>query len=96
MPPPPMPPVAHDSDCHAVMVPSFFAASLIFAKAEGRLPAVSSSMARSRKILTGRPPAFFESSAEAASQRSAENLLPNAPPMWSWWTLMFFASTFNC
>ena len=51
------------SDCQAVMVPSFFAATLILAKAEGRLPAIFNSVARSRNIFTGLPPLAFESSA---------------------------------
>src|SRR5436305_3655880 len=46
-PPPPGPPVPHDSDCHAVSVPSFFAPTLTLAKAEGRQPASSSSASRS-------------------------------------------------
>ena len=83
MPPPPMPPVAQDSDCQAVMVPSFFAATLILAKAEGRLPAMMSSVARSRNIFTGLPPlAFGQLGAASTPQRSAVNLLPNPPPMY--------------
>jgi hypothetical protein len=37
-PPPPMPPLPQLSDCHAVMVPSFFAPILAVAKHEGREP----------------------------------------------------------
>src|SRR5438132_13530307 len=77
--PPPAPPDPQRSDCHATSVPSFFAASLIFAKAEGREPAVSSSMSRSSMILTGLP-VFFASWADATSHWSGLNFDPNQPP----------------
>src|ERR1019366_4196382 len=59
--PPAKPPVDQVSDCQAVMVPSFVPAILILPKALGRLPAICCSVARSRKILTGFPPAFWGS-----------------------------------
>ena len=82
MPPPPNPPVDHDSDCQAVMVPSFFAPILILAKCDGRTPAIVSSVARSRKTLTGLPPAALDRWAPSICQRSAGNLLPKPPPMY--------------
>src|SRR5262245_41003792 len=89
-PPPPIPPVAHDFDSHAVMVPSLLAPSLISAKADGRLPAICSSVARSRNVLTGLPPANLERCAPSTPQRSDANLLPNPPPIYciSVWTLV--------
>src|SRR6202171_6551457 len=80
-PPPVRPPVAQVSDCQAVSVPSFFAPTLILAKTEGRLPAMVSSVARSRKSFTGRPPLSFDRLAHWKPQASAGNLLPNPPPM---------------
>ena len=80
-PPPAKPPVAQVSDCQAVMVPSFLPATLILPKAQGRLPAISCSVARSRKSLTGLPPAFCErrradfgpgSGAELAAEAAAD------------------------
>src|SRR5438552_2405496 len=94
LPPPAKPPVAHDSDCQLVMVPSFFAPILILAYPEGRTPAMVSSVARSRKSLTGLPPLSFERWAHSTPQRSAANLLPKPPPMWSMWTLIWVAG--NC
>ena len=35
---------------------------------------------------TGLPPAFFESLAVSDAPAVGPNLLPNPPPMWSWWT----------
>src|SRR5580700_1122193 len=93
MPPPPMPPVAHDSDCQAVMVPSFFAASLILANAEGRLPAIFNSVARSRYIFTGLPPLALESRPASTPQLSATNLLPKPPPMYCISTCTLAAGT---
>src|SRR5581483_7348396 len=81
IPPPPMPPVAQDSDCQAVIVPSFLAAVLILANPEGRFPPICSSVARSRNSFTGRPPLAFERCAHATPQLSDANLLPNPPPM---------------
>src|ERR1700730_5741051 len=75
-PPPPMPPVDHESDCHATSVPSFFAAHLILAKAEGRLPAIMSSMLRSRNHFTGLPVEACESFAFSAPPRSGAHLRP--------------------
>src|ERR1019366_5542216 len=85
-PPPPLPPVAQETDCQAVMVPSFFAATLILANADGRLPAIFSSVARSRNIFTGLPPLALESSPACTPQLSAANLLPKPPPMYCIWT----------
>ena len=81
MPPPPKPPVDQDSDCQAVMVPSFFAPTLILAKCEGRTPAMVNSVARSRKTFTGLPPLALDRCALSICHRSAGNLLPNPPPM---------------
>src|SRR5208283_2483451 len=83
MPPLPKPPEAQDWDCQPVSVPSFLAAILIFAKADGRLPAMVKSVARSRNRRTGRPPLFLERRAPITAQRSLVNLLPNPPPMFS-------------
>src|SRR5579872_7343286 len=91
LPPPPMPPVDQDSDCHAVMVPSFMPAIFTFAKPDGRFPAIINSVGRSRKNLTGRPPLALERRAASRPQRSAENLLPNPPPMYCIWTCTFGA-----
>ena len=44
-------------------------------------------------ILTGLPPAAFESFAATMPQRSAANLLPNPPPMFCCRTLMLPAGT---
>ena len=46
-------------------------------------PRPSVPASRSSMMRTGLPPAFLESSAAVMSQRSAANLLPNPPPMWS-------------
>ena len=51
MPPPPMPPVAQDCDSQTVMVPSFLAPTLILPNAEGRLPAMVSSVRAVQKQL---------------------------------------------
>src|SRR5256885_16373750 len=91
VPPPPTPPVDHDSDCHAVMVPSFFAATFTLAKPEGRLPPIISSVERSRNSFTGRPPLAFESFAASKPQRSVANLLPNPPPTYCMFTWMLDA-----
>jgi hypothetical protein len=64
-----------------VIVPSFFAPTLIFAKCDGRTPAMVSSVARSRNSFTGFPPLIFDSCADSLPQRSDGNLLPNPPPM---------------
>src|ERR1700730_16087868 len=91
LPPPANPPVAHESDCQVVIVPSFLAPILILAKAEGRTPPIFSSVARSRNSLTGLPPLSLESCVHSTPQRSAANLLPKPPPMWSIWTLTWVA-----
>src|SRR5271170_4378473 len=82
IPPPPIPPVDHVSDCHAVIVPSLCAATLTLPKIEGRLPAIVNSVSRSRKNFTGRPPLIFESLAHSIPHVSAGNLLPNPPPIY--------------
>src|SRR6266567_1350841 len=92
--PPPNPPLAQDSDCQLVMVPSFLAPILILAYADGRTPAMVSSVARSRNSLTGLPPLSLERLAHSTPQRSAANLLPKPPPTWSIWTLICVAG--NC
>src|ERR1035441_1895487 len=88
-----MPPVAQDTDCQAVMVPSFLAATLILANADGRLPAIFNSVARSRYIFTGLPPLAFESRAACTPQLSAANLLPKPPPMYCICTCTLAAGT---
>ena len=59
------------------------------------MPAIVSSVARSRKSFTGRPPLAFESCAASMPQRSAGNLLPKPPPMYSILTWMLVAGTFE-
>src|ERR1035437_6165073 len=87
--PPAKPPVDQVSDCHTVMVPSFLPAILILPKALGRLPAICCSVARSRKILTGLPPAFWESRGAGGVWRvfgcwgrRGRNFWPAFPPPW--------------
>src|SRR5437868_8968149 len=80
MPPPPGPPVPHDSDCQATIVPSFLAPAFTRAYDEGRAPATFNSESRSSMIRTGLPAAFFEIAAVATPQRSGPNLLPKPPP----------------
>ena len=63
-------------------LPSLSAAIFTRANHDGLMPATSSSAARSSMILTGLPPADFESCVAAIPQRSGENLLPNPPPMY--------------
>src|SRR5260370_17199450 len=62
-PPPPGPPVPQESDCHASIVPSFFAPTFTRAKMEGRQPARVSSGSRSNITGTGLPPGFVETCA---------------------------------
>ena len=81
-PPPPGPPVPQPSDCQPVRRPSFEAATLTRAYAEGRAPATSSSASRSSMIFTALPCACLASCAEATPQRSMPNLLPKPPPMY--------------
>ena len=50
-------------------------------RAEGRTPAIVSSVSRSRKNFTGLPPLALESCALSTPQRSAGNLPPKPPPM---------------
>ena len=52
------------------------------------MPAIDCSASRSSMILTGAPPAFFESCAATMVQRSGPNLLPKPPPTWSIFTRM--------
>src|SRR5260370_26797132 len=79
-PPPPNPPLAQESDCQVVMVPSFFAPILILPYAEGLTPAISSSVARSRNSLTGLPPLSFESCVHSTPQVPGAHVLPSPPP----------------
>ena len=76
LPPPVKPPVAQLVLSHTVMVPSFFAPSFTRSKPEGRHPAITCSVGRSRNIFTGLPPAFFDSSALSTPQRSGWNFEP--------------------
>src|SRR5262245_41841654 len=88
IPPPPTPPVAQDSLCHAVMVPSFLAPTFTFAKALGRMTAIVNSVDRSRTSFTGRPPDDLDISAEFTPQESEGNFEPKPPPMYCISTLM--------
>src|SRR5450755_5121021 len=81
LPPPANPPLAHESDSQVVIVPSFFAPTLILAKADGRTPAMVNSVLRSRNSLTGLPPLCFDNFVASRPQLSAANLLPNPPPI---------------
>src|SRR5947209_9585679 len=80
-PPPVYPPLAQVCESHAVSVPSRFAPTLIFAKIDGRLPAICNSLARSRNSFTGFPPLSFDSRAHSTPHRSDGNLLPKPPPI---------------
>ena len=65
------------------MVPSFFAPILILANCDGRTPAIVSSVARSRNTFTGLPPLPWKDGHLRSAPRSAGNLLPKPPPMYS-------------
>src|ERR1035437_505067 len=93
--PPAKPPVDQVSDCHTVMVPSFLPAILILPKALGRLPAICCSVARSRKILTGLPPAFWESRAPASAPAAGADLLAKPAPVESLLAFALAAGSFG-
>ncbi len=75
------PPVLWAVAITATILPSRLAPILMWAVALGRLPADVCSCSRSRNILTGRPPAIFDSRAAVTPQMSALNFEPKPPPM---------------
>src|ERR1019366_10730242 len=95
IPPPPIPPVDQDCDCQATSEPSGLAATLILAKPEGRFPAIINSTLRSRNSFTGFPPLDFDRLAQTTAPRSAENLLPNPPPMYCMSALILSGGNFS-
>ena len=83
MPPPPKPPVAQESRLPGGDGAVLLAADLDLAEGRRAVARRSvSSVARSRKSLTGLPPALLRKTrADFAPQASGANLLPKPPPM---------------